>query len=172
MNVAGTRRIAPVAIGVTIPKTPTKLTAAKTASTARTISTARITATSRTTLAQGKEGRPSDDFRNCQVFRGLAPEQLYVARKGPPSKTCECNDLASASAMIPRKTYIPRTGSSPKLHCAPDQEPEPVKETDACCPERSEGCRQLLMVQPFTKNGRYPSLRSGGHVSNFFTRSR
>ena len=84
MKVAGTNRIAAVAIGVTIPKKTTKLIAAKTAKTARTISTARIRATSRTPVHRGGGRTPSDDLRSCRISEVSPPVGLFVARESPP----------------------------------------------------------------------------------------
>jgi hypothetical protein len=70
MKVAGTKRIAAVAIGVTIPKKPTKLIAAKTA---RTVSTARMSATSRALVAQGRRADSLRRLPELPNFRGLAP---------------------------------------------------------------------------------------------------
>jgi len=73
MKVAGTKRIAAVAIGFTIPKKPTKLIAAKTAKTARTISTARMRATSLALVAQGRRADSLRRLPELPNFRGLAP---------------------------------------------------------------------------------------------------
>jgi len=68
MKVAGTSRTAAVAIGVTIPKKPTKLIAAKTATTASTINTARIKATSRTLEVLGWRAKSLRTFPELPNF--------------------------------------------------------------------------------------------------------
>jgi len=72
MKVAGTNRMVAVAIGVTIPKKPTKLIAAKTAKTARTIGIARIRTTSGTPVVQGRRAYSLRRLPELPDFRGLA----------------------------------------------------------------------------------------------------
>ena len=72
MKVAGTRTMAAVAIGLTIPKKPKRLIAAIAARTISTVMIARILATSGSSATWG-EGGLSSATAVTLIFRGLAP---------------------------------------------------------------------------------------------------